>query len=219
MGKNTTLLNVRFEAIFLVAICVGLYFLGKLIPQQTIQNFVTSAGPFGPIAFIASYIPTVIIAPINGIPFLIAGFYLFGKISILYILIASLIGFAANFFIAKRWGKPIVRRIAGEKALLKIESMESTYTVMTLVLMRLFLSTIGDFISYGFGLTPIRFPVYFLVTVFGSLPSFFVRYFLISDSDGIEKFLAISLAVTSGAVLIFIVLKFINNKILKKKTL
>ncbi|HSX19309.1 MAG TPA: VTT domain-containing protein [Candidatus Saccharimonadales bacterium] len=217
MGKS--LLNIRIEAILLVVICVALYFLGKLIPQETIKNFVATAGVFGPIAFIVSYIPTVIVAPINGLPFMITGFYLFGKITLLYILIASMVGFTVNFLLAKRWGKPIVRKIAGVSALEKIEKAEAKYTVWTLIIMRLLLSSVGDFISYGFGLTPMSLQVYFIVTTLFSIPSFIVRYFLISNSDGVEKFLLVSLIVTVGAAAIFLVAKFVDNKILKQRTL
>ena len=50
-----------------------IYLIGAKIPEQTIREFVRSAGPLGPIVLIFLAWLTYIIAPLSGAPFLFVG--------------------------------------------------------------------------------------------------------------------------------------------------
>ncbi|HSX19308.1 MAG TPA: VTT domain-containing protein [Candidatus Saccharimonadales bacterium] len=179
------------------AVSVALYFWGKQIPQETIKNFLQATGPLAPVTFIAVYITNIVIAPINGIPFLIAAFYIFGGLpTVIYVYFASIIGYTINFFIAKKWGRPVVAKLAGHDAIAKIDELEKDYGVGTLVLMRIFLIGFGDFISYGYGLTPIKTSTYLAITYIAIIPSHIAWYFFAAHATGIEQFVGVNIAVT-----------------------
>ncbi|TSC64239.1 MAG: Uncharacterized protein G01um101493_187 [Microgenomates group bacterium Gr01-1014_93] len=71
--------KLQISLIAAILISLGLYIWGKQIPKGTIENFVTSAGPLAPPVYILAHQISYVFAPISGFPFLVAGFYLFGK--------------------------------------------------------------------------------------------------------------------------------------------
>lgn len=215
MGKRYLNFEISGGILFLVFASLGLYIVGKQIPHQIIVNFVQSAGPFAPAAFILIYISQIIIAPINGIPYLIAAFYLFGNSTIFYVYIASAIGYTLNFLIAKKWGRPVVAKLAGADALSKLDKVEKDYGFWTLVFMRLFMMGLGDFISYGYGLTTMKLVPFLLVTYIAMIPSHMLWYFLAIKTNNIEEFIGLNIALTWTLGGIFVSGLFIVN-IMKK---
>jgi|SRR3989344_5767919 len=85
-----------------VLISILLYLWGRQIPEEAVEYFVQSAGPWAPIVWILTHQISYVVAPISGLPFLVAGFYLFGKTSIIYTYFVVIIGASINFWIAKK---------------------------------------------------------------------------------------------------------------------
>lgn len=189
---------------FLVAFSVALYLLGKQISQEQIQSFVENAGPWAPIVWILTHQLSYILAPISGYPFLIIGFYLFGKTTILYTFIVAIFGSTINFLIAKRWGRPIVKRFVGKESLSKTDAYANQYGLGTLFVLRMFMVGLGDFISYAYGLTPITYRTYITVSVIAMIPGYLLWYLVASWTNNIEQFLSTSVALTFIASGIFI---------------
>ena len=189
-------------AIFLVSVL--LYFLGKQISQEELRSFVESAGAWAPIVYILTHQLSYVAAPVSGYPFVIAGFYLFGKTSIIYIYFVQIIGSTINFWIAKRWGRPIVKKLVGENSLEKIDKFAKEYGVGTLFVARLFLVGLGDYISYAYGLTPIKYSTFIAISAVAVIPGHLLWYFAASQTNGIEQFLGISVVLTFVAFWIFV---------------
>jgi len=122
-------LRPKFQISLALAILISiiLYSWGKQIPQQEIENFVQSAGPWAPIAWIVIHQISYVVAPISGLPFLIAGFYLFGKTVIIYTYFVVLIGATINFWIARIWGRSLVNKFAGQDTIRKIDKLSKEY--------------------------------------------------------------------------------------------
>lgn len=196
--------------VFLVS--VVLYFLGKQIPNEVITSFVQNAGPWAPVAYIITHQVSYVIAPISGFPFLIAGFYLFGKTVIFYTYFVVLLGASINFWIARHWGRSIVARFVGKETLLRIDKLSREYGIITLIALRLLQGGIGDYVSYGFGLTTMKFSTYFMVTALAIIPGTIIWYWAVSQTNTIEQSLAISLSLALVSSLIFLVGNYLIRK-------
>lgn len=182
------------------------------MPQETIANYVKSWGPLAPIVFILIYQINIIIAPINGFPLLIVGFLLFGKNTVPIVYMATILGSSINFYISKRWGRPVVGKLAGEDALIKIDKLAKEYGVGTLFILRFFLIGLGDFIAYAYGLTRIKYSTFILVSGIAIIPSHIIWYKMASKVSNIEQFLSISLALTFIASGIFILGNYLYRR-------
>lgn len=186
-----------------VAISVALFFLGKQISQTSIQSFIENTGVWAPIAYILIHQASYVFAPISGYPFLIVGFFLFGKTTIFYNFIVAIIGSSINFFIAKRWGRPIVKKFVGDQSLGEIDKLSAEYGLGMLFVLRLFLIGLSDFISYGYGLTPIKFSTFILISTAAMVPGHTLWYVIALKTGNIEHFLSLSVVLTFAASGIF----------------
>ncbi|MBR3180546.1 TVP38/TMEM64 family protein, partial [Candidatus Saccharibacteria bacterium] len=82
-----------------------------LMNSETIIQFVQSAGPLGPLAYILVQILQTIIAPIPGNLVGTVGGFLFGVWGILWTTIGSAIGVLIVFILAKKYGRRIILKL------------------------------------------------------------------------------------------------------------
>lgn len=173
-----------------VTIIIALYVLSRLVPQSEIERVVTQAGAFAPLAFILVSLTSYIIAPLSGTPIAFVGFHLFGSTVVLYITISAFFSFSINFWIARKWGKPVVTRLAGEDALKKVDKFITGKGYLTIFILRLFLGTYHDFISYASGLTNMRYLPYLVASTLGIIPGYFIWFQLAQRSSDALTFTA-----------------------------
>ncbi len=62
-----------------------MYLIGSKIPESTIRKIIMNAGPYGVVLFIFLTWLTNIIAPLSATPFMFAGFYMYGRTVIFYV--------------------------------------------------------------------------------------------------------------------------------------
>lgn len=158
-----------------------IYFIGLKIPGETIKNIVENAGIFGPVVLIFLIWITNVFAPLGSAPFLFAGFYLYGEMIIVFAFIAALIAAVTNFWIAKIWGRSLVKKLVGSKSLEKIDHLTDNYGYQTLFIIRIFLGGFHDVISYVFGLTKMKFAPYFIISFLGKIPGVLLWYYWASN--------------------------------------
>lgn len=213
-------LDVRLQiGVFLVLlISVALYFASKQVPQESVQLFIQSYGPLAPVIYIILHQLTIVLAPLNGFPFLIAGFFLFGPQVAFYSFVSSIIGYSINFWIAKKWGRPVVKKLAGEDSLTKIDKFAKEYGLGTLFILRMFLIGLGDYVSYAYGLTPVRYSTYIAVSAAGMIPGYIIWYFVVLRTGNIDQFLGVSIFLASMGIVIFVGGHYLNKKYLKWKS-
>ena len=196
----------------LILISVVIYFLGKQIPQESIQNFIKQFGPWGPIIFIIVGLIPYVIAPISGIPGLIAGYYLFGPTTIFYLYPIALLGFSINFLISRKFGRPFLARFLDKKSIGAIDKLARDHGILTLVALRIFQGGLGDYVSYAYGLTKITFRRYFLVSSLAIMPGQAVWYYFARKTNNIEGFLAVNWIMATIFICTFVLGRYLFSK-------
>lgn len=207
--KRKNLIPLAVSGLLILAI----YLVGIKVPEETIRETIRDAGPFGVVVFIFLTYLTYVFAPLSGSPFMFAGFFLFGKTVVIYSSIATFIASITNFLIAKKWGRPLVEKLAGHENLEKVDRLIQNYGLQTIFLSRIFMSTFHDAISYVFGLTPIKFTPYLIASTLGMIPGTVIWYFLSSKLNNALAFTVLGIAIAYISLMLYL----IWIKIVKKK--
>ena len=202
--------QIPFYLISLMII-ISIFFLLLMIPEAGIQKFVQSTGLFAPAVWILITLFVYIIAPLSGSPMLFAGYYLFGEVTIFYTIIVGLMGSVTNYYIARRWGRVIVKKFVGEANIGKIDKLMEHKGLKILLLLRIFQPNIHEFISYGAGLTKIKFVPYMLITIIGFIPLTMIWFFVARYTRNPIEFLGVSVGLSFVLSGIFIVGYWIKN--------
>jgi len=179
--KILTFIKVIFVIIIL---SVALQWLLPSLTSEEFQRFVVSIGPLGPLVVIFYTVLSHVFAPVAGTPGVMLGFAVFGvRKTMTYLYIASMISASINFYIARRFGRGWVTKLAGKKTMKDIDDFVSVSGSKVLAACRVFGFPIFEIISYAAGLTNISFKKYMLITaVFYLIPNFTFAYVL-KDTD------------------------------------
>lgn len=169
---------------------------------EVFRNLIDGAGAFAPLVYIALKASTFVFAPLSGTPVKLAGGALFGVWEgSIYVLIGDVLGASLNFWIARFFRVKGVTKLAGKKALKQID--ETTQHVggwKALLIARLLLSSLYDFISYAAGLSNLKFKHFFWVTLLAGIPYTLLTVWL---GDALVSNQKLTLILTAiGAVLI-----------------
>lgn len=150
---------------------------------EQFRKLIESAGPFAPLAFIVLKASTYVIAPLSGTPLKLASGALFGFWDgALYALAGDVLGACLNFWIARLFRVKAIVKIAGKKSIKQIDqTTEHIGGWRALLVARIVLSPLYDFISYAAGLSNLPFKQFFVVTLFAGIPSTFLTA-LLGDS-------------------------------------
>ena len=180
---------------------------------------------------------SIVIPILPGTYCLLISGYLFGLVNGLLISsISDLLACSLSFFISKRYGRKILKLIISKRYLIKFESISKKYLERNFFLLTGFLMTGWfDFVSYGVGLTKLRwrkFLAALLISIFLSdLPfvatgstfrelqneNFNIKNILDGDVPSLQKEYLVIFIVS--VILIFsigIIGAFINRKYLKE---
>jgi len=136
---------------------------------EGLKEYIASFGVFGPVVYMTmfSVIPAgSVIAFAGGMAF---GMYL----GTLYTIIGAVIGATVAFYISKLLGRGMVEKIVKGK-MLKIEDGIEKGGFLLIFILRLIPIIPFNVISYGAGLTRIKFIDYMLATMFGIIPGVLV---------------------------------------------
>jgi uncharacterized membrane protein YdjX (TVP38/TMEM64 family) len=144
-----------------------------LVTSEGFQKWIEKLGVLGPIVVIFYTVISHVLAPVSGSPGIILGFAVFGVVQTsIYLYIASLISSVINFGIARKYGRTWVEKLVGKKAMNDVDDFVTNSGRRVLAFSRLFGFILFELISYGAGLTKMKFKDYFLITViFGAIPN------------------------------------------------
>ena len=163
-----------FGVFIILLVILVLYFLQKQGPQfntAQVKEFIRSFGILGPIVFMFFNTASIVFAPITALPLWAASLALYGFWpTLFYIFISFYGGAVANFWIARRWGRPAVSQLVGKKGIKKVDEMTEVVGLQILLIVRLIGGASSDYVAYAAGLTNIEFKPYFLITFFASIP-------------------------------------------------
>ena len=154
-----------------IALVIGINAIGL----DRIRDTIASAGPLAPLIYIAIKIITFVVAPLSAGPLQLSSGILFGLVpGALYTLIGETIGGSINFWLARRFGRPVVERLVGKDDMPRVDNFVGQMVDWkTMIYARLFLFSIFDFVSYAIGFSRLSYRTYLIVSlIVGFIPSF-----------------------------------------------
>lgn len=147
------------------------YFLvNSVVGNNQLENIIQQAGIFGPLVLIVAKASTLVIAPIGGTLLYVIATTLFGfKQALLYTVLGDLLGTVISFWIARWWGRKLVKKFAGQKSLdvidRLIKKIEDKRWLITARIIGL-----QDFVNYAAGFMKISFTTYLLIAIVTQIP-------------------------------------------------
>lgn len=169
-------LQLAAAAVGVVISVMVLTLLINSVGVPRLQALIVAAGPLAPLAYIAIKIVTYVFAPLTSGPIQVFAGTLFGNVwlGVLYTVIGETIGGSISFWIARRYGRPVVARFVGSGNMSQVDDFyrHRLGGWLPLAVARLVLFSFWDFLSYAAGLAPVKFSTYLFVSVvFGTIPT------------------------------------------------
>jgi uncharacterized membrane protein YdjX (TVP38/TMEM64 family) len=148
------------------------------IRPESVQHRVAGFGVWAPLVYVVALAVTVVVTPIPSLPLDIAGGLAFGLWKgTAYILLASMFGATADFYIARVFGRGLLERHLKPSVLSLIDSLAERIGGKALFVMRIEPLFNYKWVSYAAGLTSMPFVVYAVATLLGSfLPALGIAY-------------------------------------------
>ena len=147
---------------------------------EFIQTYLELNIALAPLISIIIRIVSIILAPIPGTPIDLLNIAFFGKnIGFIYAEISIIIGSTINFWIARRFREPAVRKLCRvDKIHIWEERISKKSGFWGLTLIRMFSIPIFDYLRYVAGLTKMSYWKFFFSSLFASVPPTWAFYYL-----------------------------------------
>lgn len=201
--------KIVYILVSLLLIVLLIYISNRFSPQD-ISTFIAKAGPLAPVLYVLIQIIGQIFAPLSTSALFVAGFIIFGKNAIFYSVLTWLISSITNFYLARKFGKKVLKRFIGEEGIIRIEEIAERIDTKRFYLLRFSTFYINDFASYAFGLTRIPFFKYYIATVISMIPWSIVMMLVMKNGEHI-------LLTTLKIFLTMVPFAFLSYLFLKKK--
>jgi uncharacterized membrane protein YdjX (TVP38/TMEM64 family) len=176
-------LKAFFILLGLFLLMLGLSYLSKgIVNIPAVETLVKTTGLFGPIILIISVAIGGIIIPLSGLPFLMISIPVYGfwLTFLIYYLGNTVIAPTVDFYLARHFGRPLIKRLFGKKSLEEIDKIATELGWHALVPLRIFGGILHDSISYAAGLTNMPpkkyFIISFLLPIPGQLLTLYILY-------------------------------------------
>lgn len=140
-----------------------------LTDATVIRDRIQDLGAFGPVVVIAYHILQVIFAPIPGQALDIANGYVFGWNGIVVSLVGISLGSIMAIWLARRFGRNLVRRLIGEPSMRLLDGFLAK-SVPALWILLLLPGTPDDVICYALGLSAVRLRRAVVMVILGRAP-------------------------------------------------
>lgn len=142
-----------------------------LANRQRVQHLVEGFGAWAPAIVFALEMAQVLLAPIPGQAIEAASGYLFGPWSgVLYPFAGLVAGSLLAFWLARRFGRPLALRLAGDDAIARLDDLAERGGDLFFFLIWLFPFVPDDLACLAAGLTPMPLGRFLLLMMAGRLP-------------------------------------------------
>ncbi|MGL5752012.1 MAG: TVP38/TMEM64 family protein [Paraclostridium sp.] len=182
------------------------------IDSNDIQAYINSFDKLGPVVYIIMFA----LVPLTLFPdsvLAIGGGLVFGLVKgYIYTVIGALLGATLSFYISRKLGRDFVKKITKER-LDNIEKMVDSNGFFIVFILRLIPLFPFDIISYGSGLTSVKYKEFISATFLGTIPGILVFTNIGAQSVNMRSdsfYLSIGLL-----VLLIIISLFLKNKFIK----
>ncbi len=209
---STRYLSVSITIALFVVI---LYFTQYYAQPAELKHFIQQFGPLGIVVYVLIVVLANIAAPISASPFLFLGFSFYGKNAVWLFALGNVLAMAINFYLARRFGRDLMVKLVGAASVAKIDELSRNYGLFALFLVRMFLSGVSDLASYAFGLSPIKFRPYLIISIIGSLPPYLLLYFFSSQKQSPLELLLMQFAIAGVLSGIYLLSRQLKNRFLQ----
>ena len=156
-------------SIILVAIIVGTKIFSSL-DLEWVKRVIQSQGNLGKVIYVVIVYLSTVISLISSIVLWPAALLAYGfSESVILTFIANFAGGMTNFFLARKYGRPLVRKLVGKDSIDKVDKFTSVSGLRAFIVLRVLASNYYDFVSYAAGLTNLAIKPYTIVTCLSSL--------------------------------------------------
>jgi len=170
------------------------------LTSDEFKEFVSGLGFYGYLIIIGYTVLSHVLAPLSGTPGVLLGAAIYGiHVGMWLLYVASMISAVINFWIARKFGRQWVIKLAGKEAMKEIDEFTKVEGKEVLVVSRLLGFSLFDFISYAAGLTNIGFKDYMLITAVGGLVVNLIIQLIFKDVDLQSE---VGLVIWLGSILI-----------------
>ena len=139
--------------------------------RREVKAFLNSFGPYAPLVFIVLQALQVVLAPIPGEATGFLGGYVFGTwLGFLYSTVGLTLGSALAFGLGRWLGLPLVRRVVSSEVYHKFDFVAHTGGEMVALVLFLIPGFPKDFLCFLFGVSPMPFGMFLVITTFGRMP-------------------------------------------------
>ena len=194
-----------FAAFILVTLAMIVFI--EWVGTDTLRDFIAGAGPLAPLAYIGLKATTYVFAPLSSGPVQLTAGILFGLVpGTLYTIVGEVLGGTISFLIARKLGRPVVRRFVGADGMNRVDRFVNQLGGWrALIYARLFLFSIYDFISYAAGFSQaVTLRQYVIVSFFvGLIPTFLFVVAGVSLTEDRRLLIVIYIAVGLLSILPF----------------
>ena len=146
-------------------------------------DWVNSFGFFGPLVYILAQILQMVIAPIPGQVITATGGYLFGWWGILWTLIGTAIGGFIVFWLARKFGRPLIEKFFKKSSINKFEFIFNKNATFIIFIIFLLPGLPDDLICFMAGLTKVPIKTLVIILLLGHLPSIVVTNYIGAGLD------------------------------------
>jgi uncharacterized membrane protein YdjX (TVP38/TMEM64 family) len=144
-----------------------------LLDEEWVRGQVAAAGAFAPLVFVAVQTVQVVLAPVPGQALGAVGGYLFGGLAgTVYSLVGVLVGSLVAFELARRFGRPLVERVADPDALAGFDDFVDRHGRVGLFVAFLFPTFPDDLLCFVAGVSGVRRRDLLVLVLVGRTPSF-----------------------------------------------
>ena len=142
------------ELSLIVLLIAGAIWLINRVGIEQIRTNVAGFGIWAPLIIMLLRLSSVVVPVLPGTAYAILSGALFGFAQgLVVIVIADFLACSANFFIARRYGRPVVQRLVGKQFMDKLERWSKKYLEGNFFLLTgAMMSSFFDYMSYGAGL-------------------------------------------------------------------
>ncbi len=190
----------------LILVAVGVVLQVVVVAQPLlIAHWLQSFGPALLVIYFLIQSVGIIFPPIPGGIFQLALIAIFGPLKgflLIYLTVTPL--YCVNFLLAKRYGRPFVTRMIGEKSMRKVDDYAKDAGLGGLIMLKLFQDRYVDYISYGLGLTLISFKNFFWVNLLAEIPRDIVAYFIFKNGPNFTVSIILMEVFAGGLTVLYI---------------
>lgn len=215
-NKDIWKIDLIIIFVFIILVIAFSLWSPELPSREVLDELIQKYGSLGPLAIIGIIILEVIIAPIPGSIIPIAVGAIYGVfLGTLYTWIGNVIGSCIAFWIARKLGRPIVKKIISEEKIKRYDNFlhRNKFLMWIVYIVPIFPI---DIISFVIGLSAVKFKRFLLVITIGFIP-----YLLILNFFGQQLFLSSGwVRLIYGSIILLIVLVgFSVERIISKEKL